>query len=64
MKDLTDRELLDAIDRAMQIMVRRFQAQRDPRNRGERLSFAHPAPNAPRKSCTTLSADRLRQRTR
>ena len=52
MKDLTDRELLDAIDRAMQIMVRRFQAQRDPRNRGERLSFAHPAPNARAVECS------------
>lgn len=29
MKDLTDRELLDAIDRAMRIVVARFQAQRD-----------------------------------
>ena len=39
MKTMTDRELLDAVDRAMKIVVERFKARRDTT-----VQAAHPAP--------------------
>jgi len=38
MKDMTDRELLDAIDRAMKIVVERFKGRRD-----SAVQVAHPS---------------------
>lgn len=51
MRDMTDRDLLDAIDRAMQIVVRRFQAQRDAPD----IASLEPRP-APREPTPTASS--------